>query len=243
MAAIPTLEYHGSTVYRIGPMDRLLRTLDLAHKARSGRRLCLITGEPGSGKSLGVHMWCDSHPNDTVYVDTPTSSLLRTGRLLELLEQALLLPVHGQPTLYARTRTIIDRLVQDPRMIVFDEADRLRRGDHLDLLRYIHDEADARFAFVTIPALRGVFMRRPELARRVSNAMQLDPLTAEQTGMIVAQVLPQQPLAIVEAIHALSRGLMGDLLVLLDHIQEYQGNLTADVVRRIARRFTLAQVA
>jgi DNA transposition AAA+ family ATPase len=239
--AAHTLKFAGSTIYQVGPMKKLLGALDALLADDGEQRMLLVSGEPGTGKTLGVHLWCSLHPEEAVYIDTPPAALLRTGRLLELLEQSLGLPVRGQPTLYARARALIAALTDSPRVIVFDEANRLRSSDYLDLLRYIVDETPAaKIAFVTLPHLEHMFRVRRELRSRLFMRVALALATRDE----IAEVLPDLPAQAVDAIHGVTGGHMRETFVLARHVRRLKPeNMTADAIRRIARRYTLAEVA
>jgi DNA transposition AAA+ family ATPase len=238
---IPTIKFKGKDVYRIGPTDRLLSALDALLAEDGEQRMLLISGEPGTGKTLAVHLWCSEHEHEAVYIDTPPAALLRTGRLLELLEESLGLPVRGQPTLYARCRAIITALTDSPRLIVFDEANRLARSDYLDLLRYIIDETPgAKVAFVSLPHLEHMFRVRRELRSRLFLRVALAPLTRDEAAQVLTDLAPP----VIDEIHKVTGGHMRELFVLARHVRRLKAdNQTPDMVRRIARRYTLAQVA
>jgi len=162
--AIRTIEFEGQPIHLIGPMDGLQKALTAGlHLTRRPERMCLIIGEQGMGKTVGSRLFCAQHP-DAVYIQIPPASVMRPGRLLQLLETALDLPIAGAPTLFDRLHGIIAELRQRPRMMVFDNANRIRKYDYIDMLRYVHDEAGARMAFVSIPSLEYVFTSYAEFA-------------------------------------------------------------------------------
>jgi DNA transposition AAA+ family ATPase len=135
---------------------------------------------------------------------------------------------------------ICEELRQNPRLLIFDEANRIRQSHYLDMLRYVHDVAGARIAFISFPSLQYVFGLHPEFGSRLQLRYQMKPLTATE----VAAVLPGFPPEAVEAIHTASGGRPRSVMVISELLKNVdRKEWTADTVRRIARRFTMARAA
>ena len=236
MAAPKTIEFEGQDVYIVGPMDGLLKTLSAASRmTRRPERMCLIIGEQGMGKTLGSRLFCSQHP-EAVYIQIPPAAVMRPGRLLQLLESALDLPIAGAPTLFDRLHGIIAELRKNARMMVFDNANRIRGYDYIDMLRYIHDEAGARMAFVSIPSLEYVFTSYAEFASRVQIRHRLLPLTAPE----VAAILPEFPADISQAIYEATGGRTRSVMVLAELMRGVERRQwSSDAVKQVARSFTL----
>ena len=234
-----TIEFGGERIHIIGPMDGLLKALAAASRmTRRPERMTLIVGEPGCGKTVGARIYAAAHPDDTVLIEIPPASVMRPGRLLQLMETALDLPVCGGRTLYDRLLAICEEMRQHSRLLIFDEANRIRQSNYLDLLRFVHDVAGARMAFISLPSLQYVFELHPEFGTRLQLRYQMKALSAPE----VAAMLPGFPAETVEAIHAQSGGRPRSVMVLAELLREVERKeQTADTVRRIARRFTLAR--
>lgn len=236
---IETIRYDGRDVYLVAPMDELLKALGTAlSMRRQEQRLYLMVGEQGTGKTLGSKLFCSQHPRETVYLSVPPASVMRAGRLLQVLEQALDLPIRGAPNLFDRLQAIVAHLRVRPRMLVIDEANRIRREEYLDMLRFVHDEAGAQIAFVSLPPLEHTFRRYPELAGRVQLCHRLGLVTAEEARSLLSDLPPET----VTEIHEISGGRMREIVVLAGIFRE--GDLerehwTAEMVQKLATKFTL----
>jgi len=237
------IEFDGQTIHLIGPMDALLKTLTAAlGMTRRPERMALIIGDQGMGKTVGSRIFCEQHPDEALYIQIPPASVMRPGRLLQLLEQVLDLPVAGAPTLFDRLHGIIAELRRKPRMLVFDNANRIRKYDYIDMLRYIHDEAGARMAFISVPTLEYVFRQHREFAGRLQLYHHLKPATRAE----IAAVLPEFPDDMVAAIHDQSGGRMREVMVLAEIFRAGRipkKDWTPQVVQRVARTFTLRAAA
>ncbi len=196
------------TIHDVGPLKTITASLDMLLAEEGEQRLLLITGEQGTGKSFGAKLWCQSHRDESIYIEAPPSSCLPIGQRL---------------------------------LLVFDEADRMRGKDPLDVLRYIHDQASAKIAFISVPALRESFLSRPELKGRVVLSPQLKPLTRGE----VRKILPDLADAVADAIYDASGGRIREVLVLSGHTRRLKDeNRTPENVGKISRQYTLsAQVA
>ena len=235
--AIRTVEFEGQDIHLIGPMDGIQKALTAAlHLTRRPERMCLIVGEQGMGKTVGSRLFCSQHP-DAVYIQIPPASVMRPGRLLQLLESALEMPVAGAPTLFDRLHGIIAELRQRPRMVVFDNANRIRKYDYIDMLRYVHDEAGARMAFVSIPSLEYVFTSYAEFASRVQIRHHLRPLTASE----VAAILTDFPAEVAQTIYEATGGRTRSVMVLAELMRSGvdRKQWSPDAVKTVARSFTL----
>jgi len=236
--ATKTITFEGTEIYLIGPMAASLKVLEAARRlTRRPERMSLLIGDQGMGKTLASRYFA-SQAEDVVYIQIPPAPILRPGRLLQLLEEALEIPVGGAPTLYDRALAIIHELARQPRMLVLDNANRIRRYDYIDMLRYIHDEAGARIAFVSIPALEHVFRQYREFAGRLQIYHQLKPPTREEVASILADFSQEA----INAIYEISGGRMREVMVLAEHFRMDQiptRERTPDRIRRAARVFTL----
>jgi len=234
-----TIEFEGETIHIVGPMDGLLKALAAASRmTRRPERLTLIIGEPGCGKTIGARIYAAAHPDDTVLIEIPPASVMRPGRLLQLMERPLDLPIGGAPTLYDRLLTIIEELRQHPKLLIFDEANRIRQSKYLDMLRFIHDVAGTRMAFISIPSLQYVFELHPEFGTRLQLRYGMKPLTVSE----VSAILPDFPAEAAEAIHHHSGGRPRTVMVLAELLRSGEierRNWTAEVIGRTARRFTV----
>ena len=243
MANTKTITFHGEEVHIIGPMDGMLKVLEAALRmTRRPERMCLIVGEQGMGKTLGARLFCEQmHPDDAIYVQIPPASVMRPGRLLQLLEAALDLPIAGPPTLFDRLQAIIASLRSRPRALVFDNANRIRKYDYIDMLRYVHDEAGARMVFVSIPSLEHVFRQHREFAGRLQIYHQVRPATRQD----IAAVLSDFPEDMIGAIYDRTGGRMRETMVLAEIFRTgiERTKWSAAAVNRVAQRFTLGAVA
>lgn len=233
-----TVDFDGTPIHMIGPMVALQKVLTAATKLTARpQRMCLIIGDPGMGKTLGARYFAAQH-EDAVCLQIPPASILRPGRLLRLLEEALGMPVGGQATLYDATLAIIDELQRRPRLLILDDANRIRSYDYVDMLRFIHDEAGARMAFISMTALEHLFRKYPEFSGRVQLFHRLKPPTKAEIAGILDDFSPEA----VDAIYDLTAGRMREVMVLAEHFRMARvpgSQRTPGNIRRVARAFTL----
>ncbi len=228
------------TIYDVGPLRTITSTLDLLSKEQGEQRMVLITGQQGIGKTSGALHWCELRRGEGVYLRMPPSSCLPVGQLLDHIEAALGLSRMSTVRLH-RIHAIIDQLRDNPRVLVIDEADEIGHKDHLGVLRYIHDLAGARIAFISFPKLRQKFLGDPALKGRVFLAPALECLTRAEVRTILRDLGPD----VADVIHDLSGGRTREVIVLSDHLRRLPEDArTADNLRSLARKYTLtAQVA
>ena len=232
-----TIHFDGIDIHLVGPMDALLKALAAAHQITSRpERMALIVGDQGMGKTLGSRLFASQH-DDVVYLQIPPASILRPGRLLQMLEHALdmLAGPGAAPTLFDRTHAIIADLQRRSRMILFDNANRIGRYGYVDLLRYIHDEAGTRMAFISIPSLEHFFGQHLEFAGRCGLRYRLQPATRDD----IAAILTDFPAEAVAKIHEMSGGRMRQVMVLAEHFRRNpKAERSPSNVEKIARVFT-----
>ena len=235
------IHFDGQDVYLVGPMDALLKTLAAAHQlSPRPERMALIIGEQGMGKTLGSRLFAGQH-DDVIYIQIPPASILRPGRLLQLMEHTLDMPAGSgaAPTLFDRTLSIISELQRRPRMLIFDNANRIRRYEYIDLLRYIHDESGTRMAFVSIPALEHVFSQYPEFAGRCQFKFRLRPASVDDLVAILTDFEP----AAAAKIHEITGGRMREVMVLAEHFRRNRkADPTPANIERVARAFTMRAI-
>lgn len=236
-----TIALDGQQIYLTKPLDSLLKALEVGRSLTThSERLCLISGLPGTGKSTGAKIFCAQH-EDAIYLNPPPASVLRPGRLLSLLIEVLDVRIGPQSSLHHRLQSIIQSLRQRPRMLVFDEGDRLRSQDNLDLLRYVHDEAGARIAFVSIPRLEGALLRSAAVGTRLGIIYRVEFPSLEE----VLEILPDLPGETAKEIFRLADGHMREVMVIARLLRAgvKKEQWTPNTVRRVARSFTLRAVA
>jgi len=232
------IDFDGTPIYLIGPMVAMQKVLTAASKLTARpERMCLLIGPPGLGKTLGARWFAAQH-EDAVHVQLPPAPILRPGRLLRIVEAALDMAVGGQATLYDATLAIIEELSRRPRLLLFDDAHRLRRYDYVDMLRFIHDEAGARMAFISIPALEHVFRKYREFDTRVQIYHRLKPPTKPE----IAGILEDFSEEAVDAIYELTGGRMREVMVLAEHFRMNDvpaRQRSAANITKVARTFML----
>jgi len=236
MASVKTVQFEGDDLYLTSPFVAFQEALEACRRLTvRPERMALILGEQGMGKTVGSRWFCSQHA-DACYIEVPPAPILRTGRLLKLIEAEL--GMAGGSTLFDRTLAIADELSRQPRMLVFDIGNRLRRYDYIDVLRYIHDRARARMAFVGTPALERVFREHAEFAGRVQIRHALRP-TPLAEAMAIFRDFSDQAAA---AIHEITGGRMRQMLVLAHAFRSNKIPLerrTPDAVRRVAQSLTV----
>jgi len=237
-AKLQTIEFEGTRVFVVRPMRQLLGALEAARRLKgTSERMSLIIGQQGLGKTLGARYFATQH-DDTAYLQVPPAPMLTPRRLLGLIEGALGMSVGARRTLHDTGLGVIDRLRRYPRLLLFDNANRIRRYDYIDVLRYIHDEAGARMAFISVPQLEHIFRQYPEFSGRCQIIRRMDPPEPAE----LAQMFPGISPAALDAMYKVTAGGIRELMVLRYYFAE-QGiaprDWTVEDVNDIASRFTL----
>jgi len=240
---IESVRWEGRDIFLLSPMRRLLQALDSLHQPTTAEeRLGLIVGRPGLGKTLGCRYYAATHPN-VVHIQLPPAAALKAnGALTSLIESRLGMPAIARGSLLRRMDAVIEELRARPRMLLLDTAHRLKY-DHVDTFRYFSDEAHVPIAFVSVPALLGLFQDREEFARRLHVSRALEEPKPWEITALMPRGLPDE---ITEAVYSITGGSVGRIVVLSRHIRRSSVNpsdWTPDLLQRTANALTLAPAA
>lgn len=131
--------------------------------------LGVIIGPAGSGKTRSVEEFMKQHPTRVVRIEG--DDMMSTRDLIEEIGHEIGMADDVKyGTVRDRVRKIVRRLLQDPVMIVVDEADRLVNYSvkKLEMLRTIHDQAKVGIVFVGLPKLGTYLQRGPSMRENLS---------------------------------------------------------------------------
>lgn len=145
----------------------------------SRQAMAAVYGEAGLGKTFAVeravrkvtllpHVWLE-FPSD------PSPRYVAT-KLLQALTG-----VRQDDTLYRQTDELIELLAEEPRVVVFDEAQHLRYRA-VEYIRHLWDERQTQVTMIFVGGngCWDVLSKHPMLEARIWRPVQLQPLTPEQ---------------------------------------------------------------
>lgn len=138
-----------------------------------GDTFCLVTGANGSGKSTAAKYL--ARQEGVLFVHTPPKC--QPKHVVDELAQRL--GVNAGSGWRTQTGVVIDQLQQDPKLVIFDEAQRLDY-DCLDTLKYIGDESGSTFALIANANLERIIQRNPDIDSRVGTRVRVGSMTLEE---------------------------------------------------------------
>lgn len=152
--------------------------------------LMLVTGDPGTGKSFAtgraVERALSTYPKlQPVWLEMAGST---RGRALaqDLIPQITGSYARPGATLRDLRQELTIDLAQEHRVIVVDEA-QLVTLEALQLLRWLHDRTDARFALVIVGTEKLEHRLPPEISSRVQSHVRFGRITdAQAPGLLAA---------------------------------------------------------
>lgn len=164
-----------------------LTVLGICHLAREERRLAVVVGPAGAGKTTGLQRYKQLHPDVTVYIRAnPLQSL--AGLAIKIGDQIGLSLRNGM-SLDSMLDAIVQELRHRPRVILVDEADYLTSGSlrRMEILRTVLDESGCGMVLAGMPRLLEILTRGPSLKEnlaqfysRVTYLRELQGLTEDE---------------------------------------------------------------
>ena len=152
------------------------------------KKIAVILGDNGRGKTMSTQAYCVAHPDECVYL-----ALDATTRVLEFFDVlATSLGIEAQMTGPGSLRkaAIIRALQRKPRMIVIDEADEIKPSI-LSALRTIWADNEGRCAIVLVGThelermLRSPKNHLRYMDTRISLRLRIREMTEEDGGKLV----------------------------------------------------------
>jgi hypothetical protein len=180
-----------------------LRVWDTAKIAHLNRQICVVYGEPGSGKTRAVKEYAVNNP-DVILIETDPGYSPKI--LFRNINKALGLEGLGQ--ISELFDNAVQKLKMTGRLLIVDEAEILPYRA-LELLRRLHDKAYIGILLSGMPRLyynlRGLNGEYKQLYSRVRTSVKLEALREEDTEMIVNAFLPDRN-GIYKTFHKVSSG-------------------------------------
>lgn len=181
----------------------MLKLWQLAKYAKHRHRLCVVTGEPGTGKSVAIHQFCEAHSGiiriECVKTFTPRSMLLHFHEELKL---------DGSGSVHNLFVEVVQRLKESDMLIILDEAENLKT-DCLEIARRIWDLTNCGVLLVgtgrLIRNLRGRTGELKQLYSRVAMSVEISTLRKEDAREIIETNLGDLAADKWEMIFALSK--------------------------------------
>ena len=180
-----------------------LRVWDVAKTAHLNRQICVVYGDPGSGKTRAVKEYTANNP-DVILIETDPGYSAKI--LFRNINRALGLSGLGQ--IAELFDNAVQKLKETGRLLIIDEAEILPYRA-LELLRRLHDKAHIGILLSGMPRLyynlRGLNGEYMQLYSRVRISVKLETLREEDTKMIVNSFFPEQD-GIYKSFHVVSGG-------------------------------------
>jgi len=235
-----TWRLDNQTIFETGPLQEYLAALRFASRCEGAeQRLVLAVGDPGVGKTVGARVFRQESGCSPLYINLPSEQLLRPRDLLCIIADRLGCGSDFRSR-YDFARYLCDDSLRSPRLLLFDNAQSLRKYDWLDMLRWIHDEGGHTFVLIGTHSLEQTFLEHREFAGRVALRHQVRIPTAEE----IRPLFPEFPAEAVEQIHEETGGRMRQVISLRRRLFELIEARKLDVsdlapkqVRMVARHF------
>jgi len=198
-------------------VNRLVAALaELVRRGPGVPGLALVHGHQGYGKTVATEWWAVQQ--GAVYLRAQAAWTV-PWLLMDLAASLGLAPEHISRNNF---RLVIRELRQRPRPVLLDEADYLVRDRRLlDTVRDLYDAAGAPIVLVGMAGVREAVARRsPQFWSRVSQEVEFQPLTVEDTRLIAWELCDLELPA--EAARRLVRETEGNIrktVVLLHHLE------------------------
>jgi type II secretory pathway predicted ATPase ExeA len=240
-------QVNNQAIFEIGPLTEYLAALRYTLRCEGDeRRLLLVVGDPGTGKTVGARIFRQEQTvKSPIYLSLPAAGILRPRDLLDLLGR----PVGLSFDLHYPRYEVGQQLARDslarPRIFLLDEAQALAKGGLLDMIRWLHDTGGHTFVLIGPPALEHALLDHREVAGRVVLRHQLRLPTVEE----IEPFFPGFPSEAIEQIHQETGGRMREVIALRDWITELadQHKLSVPELRakqvQVVARHVLVKVA
>ena len=183
--------------------------------------LALVTGAHGTGKTTALQFY-HSHSNSLFKECPPKYREKDIARDL-----AEMLGISTGRGWRLRTSVVVEQLKMQPRIIIFDEAQRMDYHA-LDYLKYVADGSKSSFMLSASASLAKRIERWPDISTRVGVRVFTQPMSQEEFLSHYQKAGPEgyNPEALKE-IHRLSKGIMRTILNIfkqLEDAQNFQAN-------------------
>ena len=178
----------GLNTVATGPVSDIRVRLREAVRDRS---MMLVTGDPGCGKSFAVARAVEQlDPAKVTPVWLEIATTVR-GKALALDLFPQITGVNAPPAALLRDlrTTIAEHLSEERRVLVLDEA-QLVTVEAMQMLRWLHDRADAEFALVIVGTRALEKRLPPEVSSRVVSHVRLDRIADEDAPSLLADYHP-----------------------------------------------------
>src|SRR5574344_415303 len=143
----------------------------------------LLYGEPGLGKTQAVNWW--AMKNDAIVVRC--SNLMSVRWLLsEVVEELGEMPYYSTAESF---KLIVQKLINDPRIIIFDEIDYLTSEHNvIETIRDIHDKTNVPVVLVGMAQANTRLIRYKHLYDRISEIVRFEPFTKPDLNQILKEL-------------------------------------------------------
>jgi DNA transposition AAA+ family ATPase len=171
--------------------DDYRRVIGVCEMSARHREFGIVIGDPGTGKTRSLERYLES--NSEAVLVTCDEMSTKKSVLIDTAE-ALGTPTWGSAAIIVRR--IVRELQKRPRLLLYDEADMLKKTSLLEALRGVYDKA--RTIGIVLCGNQTLAQRimeiaedRPELARikdRVGIFIKLRGLSAEEAGRFLVRI-------------------------------------------------------
>lgn len=162
------------------------RVLTVCRICAQQQRIGLITGHAGAGKTTALREYLREDPRAVMI----TADVLMTAKsLVEDLAGALGVDQYG-PVRMVMQR-VLERLAEEPRLVIVDEADLLitHTTRKMEILRALHDQAGAGVVLCGLKRLQQLLVKGPTMRENLAQLYSRVWYRAELKGLSKAEAM------------------------------------------------------
>ena len=174
------LELEGANVLKT---RHLLHAREAVTEAVASHSMIAVHGEAGLGKTFAI---AEAVASLTVPVLKVVVQSRPTERFVVAMLQETLTNREARGSRYKIQQALLPMLAEQPRLVVFDEAQNLNRHSFEDL-RYLHDDEHTQFGLIFVGGNGAwqVIEREPMVRSRLVRAVRFTPLSQEDVVKLI----------------------------------------------------------
>lgn len=155
------------------------KTQVVAAEAAALREVAVVAGDPGLGKSFSVYHFVSHQQLPWLWLDMRSQA--SSKEIVVKLLRAVAGSCDHRLPVYELVDELRERLAEEPRIVVIDEAQHLK-AEGIHQLRYLHDQPDADWSLLFTGGVgcEKVLASDPQLEDRIAGRVRFSPLSDEE---------------------------------------------------------------